>query len=77
MFQDPNLTRYLFVLKIMNFLHKGLMKAITLLADIVNNSKTETIMTISKTQYTINDLCFEAFKFYDNVGVKNVYARIR
>ena len=46
------------------------MKAITLLADIVNNSKTETIMIISKTQYTINDLCFEAFKFYDNVGVK-------
>ena len=44
------LTRYLFVLKIVNFLHKGLMKAITLLADIVNNSKTETIMIISKTQ---------------------------
>ena len=67
----------MFVLKITNFLHKGRMKAITLLADIVNNSKTETIMIISKTQYTINDLCFEAFKFYDNVGVKNVYARIR
>ena len=45
-FQGSNLTRYLFVLKIINFLHKGRMKAITLLADIVNNSKTETIMII-------------------------------
>ena len=77
MFQDSNLTRYLFVLKIINFLHKGRIKAITLLADIVNNSKIKAIMKILKTQYTINDLCFEAFKFYDNVGVKNVYARIR
>ena len=77
MFQDPNLTRYLFVLKIINFLHKGRIKTITLLADIVNISKIKAIMKILKTQYTINDLCFEAFEFYDNVGVKNVYARIR